>query len=97
MDQVIREQKKEIERQENERTRTLKSKEQKEQSWALNELFCEFMNKKCNKWAELQARREQEQEWILRHDKAGIKRRKAKLEELKKSVRKGMEKYHPVE
>ena len=96
-DQVIREHKEEIERQENMRTNRLKIKEQKEQAWALNKLCREFLNENHNKWAERESKREQERLRILRLEKAGIKGRKAKLEELKKNVKKGMEKLPPLE
>ena len=96
-DQVIREHKEEIERQENMRTNRLKIKEQKEQAWALNKLCREFLNENHNKWAERESKREQEKLRILRLEKVGIKGRKAKLEELQKNMKKGMEKLPPLE
>ena len=72
-------------------------KEQKEQVWALNKLCREFLNENHAKWAQRKEKREQEQQRILRLEKAGIKGRKAKLEELRKNVNKGMEKLPTLE
>ena len=96
-DKIIREHRENIEREQREITERLNLKEKKEQSWALTKLCHEFLEENNEKWAKRKEKREQDNAKVLRLEKAGIKGRNAKLEELRKNVRKGMEKLPEIE
>ena len=96
-DKIIREHREKIEQEQKEITEELNIIEKKEQSWELTKLCHEFLEENNEKWAKRKEKREQDNARVLRLEKAGIKGRNAKLEELRKNVRKGMERLPEIE
>ena len=96
-DQVLREHREQLEREESEYKSRMKRKEEREQSWELSRLCRSFLEENDKKWAERKVKREQELARTIRLENSGIKGRQAKLEEIKRNVEKGMKMLPEIE
>ena len=75
----------------------MENKKIRDKSLELAKLCREYMEENSVKWAQRKIKREQEIERTKRLEKAGIKSRKAKLDELQKNVKRGVEKLPEIE